>query len=356
MFNRTKISAISGIVGWLQPANPTYAILDATNLASTSGRYVNENKFVKIEYLKDTQDYIEITDEQFNSELVQLQKTAILSVMDQVFSEPDYIDRQVLYKYPNNKTETDALPEGFVGYRICQGDTKNLAFEIKRDLLEFDGTGDITLVLFNSQKKEAVFTETVTITSTLQEVELNWKIDNSTPLYKGEYYYGYFTDGVTVTPFKRDYQNASVQSIITDLDIENIKVPTATGTDIFDLDDIEGAEEVWGLNPDITVFYDYTDLILQNQILFGRAIQLHCQIQAMTYYLSSLRTNKNDRKVSEMMDKLIVEIDGRVSDTGSFKVGLSDMLIREIGRVQKEIKRLKEGYEHDGLLTITRTM
>lgn len=355
MFSRSKISGISGIVGWLQPANPDYAILDATNLASTSGRYVNESKFVKIEYLKDTQDYADISDADFNAELVQLQKTAILSVMDQVFNKPDYIDRQVLYRHPNNKTETDDLPTGFVGYRIDQDMTKNLAFEIKRDLLEFEGTGDVTLVLFSSQKKESIFTKEVTISSTLQEVELNWRIDNSSPLYKGEFYYGYFTDGVTVKPYKRDYQNASVQSVITDLDVENIKVPTATGTDIFDLDDIEGAEEVWGLNPDITVFYDYTDLILQNQFLFARAIQLQCQIQSMTYYLASLRTNKSERKADNLMDRLVVELDGRTSETGSFKPGLAATLIAEIARIQKEFERLKDGYEHDGLLTITRT-
>jgi hypothetical protein len=357
MFNRTKISTISGIVGWLQPANPDYAVLDATNLASVSKRYINENKFVKVEYLKDTQDYADISNADFNAELVQLQKTGILSVMDQVFDKSDYIDRQILYKNPNNKTETDPLPAGFVGYRISQDDTKNLAIEIKRDILEFYGAGKVTLVLFNSQKKTAVFTETVTISSDLQEVVLDWRLDNSSPLYKGDLFYGYFTSSVTggLLPFKREYQNANVKSVITDLYIENIKVPTAIGSDIFDLDTIEGAEEVWGLNPDITVFYDYTDLILQNKFLFAYAIQLQCQIQALTYYIASLRTNKNDRKTGEMLETIIIELDGRSAETGSSKVGLTDMLIYEIRRVRKEINRLQNGYEHDGLMTVTRT-
>jgi hypothetical protein len=354
MLNRTKISAISGIVGWLQPANPAMAILNAANLASVSGRYINENKFVKVEYLKDTQDYADISNDDFNTELIQLQKTAILSVMDQVFNESDYIDRQILYKNPNNKTETDTLPAGFVGYRIKQDDTKNLAIEIKRDILEFNGTGDVTLVLFNSQQKTAIFTKVVSITTDLQEVVLDWRIDNSSPLYKGDLFYGYFTSGVTITPFKREYEAANIKSIITSLCIENIKVTAATGSDLFDLDNIEGSDEVWGLNPDITVFYDYTDLILQNKFLFAYAIQLKCQVQALTYYISSLRTNKNDRKASEMMDNIIVELDGRSADTGSSKVGLTDMLIYEIRRVKKEINRLQKGYIHKGLLTITR--
>lgn len=355
MFNRSKISAISGIVGWTQPINPSYAILDATNLASSSGRYVNENQYVKIEFLKDTQNYSSISNAQFNAELVQLQKTAILSVMDKIFNEPDFIDRQLLYKYANNKIKTDDLPSGFVGYRITQDIMNNLAIEIKRDLLEFSGTGDVVLKLFNSQQKTAIYTKTVSITSTLQEVELNWRLDNTSPLYKGDIFYGYFTEDMTLKPYDRDYQNSNIKSSITGLFIENIKIPTATGPDIFDLDSIEGADECWGLNPDITTFYDYTDLILQNKFLFANAIQMQCQIQAMTYYLSTLRSNINERISEAMMNNIIIEIDGRSEMTGVKKLGLSDKLLIEIGRIRNEIKRIQKGYFNYGITTITRT-
>lgn len=355
MFNRSKISTISGIVGWIQPTNPDYAILNAANLASVSGRFVNENKLIKIEYLKETQDYRDISDEQFNSELEQLQKTSILSVMDRVFNESDYIDRQILYPYSNNKVNTDDLPDGFVGIKIAQDNTKNVAFEITRDILEFEGTGSVTLVLFNSQKKEAIQSKTVEITSSLQEVQLNWRVDNSGPLYKGDLYYGYFTSGVTVKPYNRDYENANIQSNISHLSITNIQVKNTVDTNIFDLDDIENVSECWGLNPDITVFYDFTDLILQNQFLFAYAIQMQCQIQALSYIVSSLRANKAERKAASMLDTIIVEIDGRSADTGSEKIGLTDSLISEIRRVQKELKRIRKGYVHDGIITITRS-
>ena len=355
MFDRTKISAISGIVGWIQPANPDYAILDAANIASVSGRFINENKFIKVEYLKDTQDYAGISDDNFNAELVQLQKTGILDVMDKVFNTPDFIDRQVLYRFPNNKVNTDALPDGFVGYEIKQDDTKNTAVEIKRDLLEFSGAGDITLVLYNSNQKTIVESKVVTIASDLQEVELNWRLDNDSPLYKGTLYYGYFTDGVTVLPFDRDYENANVKSVITHLCIQNIQVPGATSGDLFDLTLIEGADESWGLNPDITVFYDYTDLILQNQFLFGRAIQMQCQIQSLTYYLSSLRSNRNERESEAVTNKILIEIEGTTESTGIKKVGLGDKLTGEINRIRLEIDRLQRGYFPKGIVSITRT-
>ena len=69
--------------------------------------------------------------------------------------------------------------------------------------------------------------------------------------------------------------------------IENIKVPNVTGTDIFNLDNVDGADETWGLNPDITVYYDYTDLITNNKRLFSTAIQLQGQIISLSQYESN---------------------------------------------------------------------
>jgi hypothetical protein len=355
MFNRTKISDISGIVGWIQPTNPEYAKLDATNLASGSGRFVNENKLAKVEYIYDTQEYSEISDADFNTELVQLQNTAILDVMDKVFNMPDFIDRQVLYRYPNNKVTTDALPDGFVGYEIKSDDTKNVAIEIKRDLLEFSGTGDITLVLYNSNQKAVVKSKVVTISSDLQEVELNWRLDNESPLYKGNLYYGYFTDGLEVLPYNRDYEGANVQSCITHLEIYNIQVAGATSGDLFDLDDIDSADECWGLNPDITVFYDYTDLILQNEFLFAKAIQMQCQLQAMSYIIASNRSNRNERLSNEMMERVRFEIEGTNPTAGLKKIGIRDKIIGEVNRIREEIERLQHGYFPKGILSITRT-
>jgi len=41
MINITKIqTALSGLVGFKQPYNPDYAIVDSTNQASSSGYYI----------------------------------------------------------------------------------------------------------------------------------------------------------------------------------------------------------------------------------------------------------------------------------------------------------------------------
>jgi len=357
MFNRTKTNtSLFGLVGWKQPANPEYAVVDAANLGSTSGRYFDDNSFIKIELLKDTEDYKDQTDEQFNTALSNLQKSAITSVLDKVFDKPEYIDRQLLYQFANNKQNIDTLPDGFVGYRIYQSLDKTQAFEITRCLLEFQNIGtDITLAIYNSAKDDPIFTEDVTIISEQQEVVLNWRLDNTDSFYKGEYYFGYLTNGVTLQPIARDYQNANSISIITGLQFEPISVTYTPVTDeLFNLDDIDGASECWGLNPDVTVFDDYTDLIKNNTFLFATAIQLQCQIKSLEQYLASIRNNSNQRMADGYENKIVFELDGLNSENVK-RLGLKQLLIKEISRVTDEIKKLKDGYFTDGFILNTLT-
>ena len=72
MFNKNKIDSIYGIVGLRGSDNPTYQILDAANLASTSGYFVDDNPYCKIELYKDNQDYSNISDAEFNTNIKQL--------------------------------------------------------------------------------------------------------------------------------------------------------------------------------------------------------------------------------------------------------------------------------------------
>jgi hypothetical protein len=67
MFSPAKIAPLYGLVGCRQPANPAYALLDADNLVSRSGRYITDNAFCKIEYIYDNLNYKDSTDAQFNT-------------------------------------------------------------------------------------------------------------------------------------------------------------------------------------------------------------------------------------------------------------------------------------------------
>ena len=354
MFDTSVIeSKLYGLVGVQNPYNPTFAIVDSNNIVSRSSLYATDNPFCKIESLKQMQDYASISDVNFNLMLADMQSNAITSVAKMVFNESDFIDRDLIYKYAQNKTNVETLPSGFVGYKIQVDTDSDIAFEIKRVILDFQGTGNITLNLFNSGSKTVLETKTISITTDNQEVVLDWRVDNSSTTYKGDYYIGYNTDAITVQPYKRDYENSNIMTCIKKLDMERVFVSGHTSNTLFDLLDLDGMTEANGLNLDISVFKDYTDLIINNEQLFARAIQLAFQIQFLSVYSSSIRHNEGKRSGDNLV-RTIQEVEGQSAEGGVVKVtGLKPMLIGEVALVKNEIDRLRTGYFYEGIFTNT---
>lgn len=346
-------SRLYQVVGFQQPGNPDYAIIDTDNQASRSGYFATDNPFVKVEYLKDNSDFSDETDEQFNEHLKRLQQSSIANVANLVFNEVDYIDRNLLYRFASNKTTPLDLPVGFVGYRIEVEDKKNIAFKITRCLLEFDGAGDIELLLFNTAVKEPIQSETVTIAESQQQVELNWVINNNGDYYKGDYYLGYINDGLLVKPFERNYNNANIRSIYSYLCITPIAVTNHVVRELWDLENYDGLYDYTGVNPDITVYEDYTDLMIQNEHLFAQAINMDLQIHCMSTYLASLRSNRNERKSDEKTLQIMIQLNGNDQEGMVKVVGLKTQLARSISHIKKEIKKLKEGYFGGRIFTET---
>ena len=111
------------------------------------------------------------------------------------------------------------------------------------------------------------------------------------------------------------------------------------------LDDEDSIDEATGLNPDFTVYEDFTDLITQNERLFARAINLDLQIKCMEMYLASLRSNLNERESKKQVQLLIAQIEGVNATESSFKVdGLKPQLSRAITEIEEQIDKLQTGY------------
>lgn len=356
MFNVSKIkNSLSGLVGYKQPFNPDYAIVDADNLLSESGYYVNSNPLAKIEFIKDCQDYRSISDADFNTVLSDIVENSAINVVNQVFNESSYIDRNFIYKNALNKNETEELPNGFIGYRIKIDDTKSIGFKVTRLFADFDGIGDVKFLLFNSAKKAVILSETVTITTDHQEVELNWELNDTDTIYKGEYFIGYIkTDSFTLNSFTRKYEDANVMSYITHLDIDKVRIPDHDTETLFDLSKVEYINEDTGFNLDITVYNDYTDLIIQNRFLFARAIHLSSVITSLQIYVASLRSNDNEREADELYRKIMIEVEGVNANEGGISVkGLKPQLLTEISNIKDQILSIKEGYFGNGYQIIT---
>lgn len=332
MFNRTKINALIGLVGFENPSNPDYNLVNS--VVSRSGRYFTDNPYCKIEYIKDCQDYYKQTKNQFNTLLSKIQKTAILNVCDRVFSNDDLLEREVVYPYAKNNVNTETLPDGFVGFRIKK--RSNKAFKIERILTNFSNTGSFTLYLYSSNQPTALFSETVTIDTTgFQIVPLtNWIVDN-TVNYEGEYYLGYVKN--SLVPYKHDYENSDTKAYYYNLEIESIKVADHSGATLFDINDIEGLSENSGINPDISVYEDYTDNVLRNEYLFGEAVQLAGQIDIIRLVLSSIRSNQHQRLSGETANQMVFELEGN-----------PDIKIYGLrSKYEQSIKKLKDNYKQE---------
>ena len=354
MFQVGKISdKLYGLVGLRQPFNPTYAILDASNQISRSGYYVTDNPYIKLEYIKDSQDYKNISDADFNLYLKRLQQSSIASLCHKVFNRFDYLDRNLLYKNAQNKVNQSVLTDGFVGYKIEVDSRNDIAFEIKRVLLDFDTTGTFKLMLFNTSKSAPIESQDITITTTTQEFVLDWKVDNSDITYKGDYYLGYIKTGTTPIPYKRDYQSANLMTRFSEIEVEKIQVNGHSTETLFDLTDVEGLSEDIGINPDITIYEDFTDLIINNEALFARAIKIEFSIAILREQINSLRTNANKADAEKQTMRILAEIEGTGGDNVLKITGLRPTLLGEIKLISKEIDRLKVGYFNNAMRVST---
>ena len=77
-YDVTKIETkFSGLVGLRQPDDPNFFVINPTNLASSSGLFVNDNPFAKLDLLNDTQDYDSIDEIQFNTKLTRVMNNSI---------------------------------------------------------------------------------------------------------------------------------------------------------------------------------------------------------------------------------------------------------------------------------------
>lgn len=351
MFDKTKVETeLSGLVGFRPSLDPNFFTLTPSNLQSDSGYYVNDNPFAELEAYKDTINYASIDEIGFNSKLSQLTSSAITGVCNAVFSDkdnPSFVDRQLQFKNASNKVNLETLPSGFVCEKFCIDKKNSLAVEITTVQLDFEGTGDLTLYLYNTTSLQPIKTETVTITTDHQEVTLNWKLDN-----KGDWYIGYYNESLTVTPYKRDYNNGSLVSNITHVYLDRTNIPNHVSPTLWDLDKEEGMSETTGLNLDISVFYDYTDLIIQNKFLFADAINLEAAILMLNQFKGSLRSNKTQRISGANLTEIEVAIEGQTSDKYQKVTGLRPSLGKQLDLIKRKIDTLFMGYRTGRIKTI----
>lgn len=351
MTNQVKIQDnLKGLVGFNQPFNIEYQKFDSDNILSRSGLFVTDNPLIKGEMIVDSQDYSDISDVYFNSWIVQKLNATYTEVMSAVFNKPDFIYSGYVFNSPRNKTTTETLPNGFVGYELTTGNCQNKGYNISNILLEFEGSGDVELLLFSSENPTTLENKIITIATGLHSEILNWTLKPNQ-----KYFLGYLTSYAnlgTLKPYARSYENSSLKTQINSLEVDEISISWHATNTLFDLNDITYISDCVGLNPNISVYNDFTDFVISNENLFARAIQLSSQISFMREYMATIRSNGNERKAEDMVNKIRVEIDG-IDRDGYKKRGLTSLLADSIIEIQKEIEKLNTNFFGDGIYVET---
>jgi hypothetical protein len=336
MFDVTKIKAKVGIVGINQPIDPAYAILDAANYSSASGIFVDDlSPFVKVSYLKETQDYSDASSLQFNAFLKRVQEQAIVETVNDTFNEPDVIESKPEYTCDAEITKAVTNEGDFVGRRLIFDEIANSSLVINKCWLNFNGAGTIKLLLFNQFRKSPIQTKSITLTDTgINEVALNWVIPYSDIILGGRWYIGYLTDGLAVTANNMD----RAYNCLNHVEVVSGRVHGWNTETIFEPVDFITESNEFGLNFDFSFKKDVTATIVNNINSLAMAIGYKMAIKCIEVYKSSKRSNGEQRLTEDKIRDLIFEIEGNPELR----------ILGLFGKYRAEISKVRKSLSHTG--------
>lgn len=334
---------LSGVVGWRQPLETEFAILDAANLTSSSGLiFQGVHRLVTVENIKNSLPE-SLSDAEFNTELLNMQKDAIQKIVQSVFQLKKPRTKALLDKlrlYDNANVKDDLLPSvagRWVGYEIDLAKNNNLKVVIDALGSEFNGIqAGVTISLFHSSQKAAV------VTFSLDTIALDSKFDDLTGFIMdyltfvgGTYYIGYEQDDLgVVQALGRSFDVSEVPNKPKHFDIRPIRVENYVGPDLFDIDDIEISSETHGLNFEFTTTADITNLISDQKQTFADLISKQMAIDVLTTMIYSIRTNAIKEETRRMA---LLELKGTDKNR---KIGLEWRLERAIEETEFDFSAL----------------
>lgn len=337
MIRITEINTLLGLVGWRQPTIAEYAILDADNLASSSGLFVGDIAGqLTVKNIKNSQEDASISDDDFNDFLKNRMKSSFVNLAKAVFSDNDLIENKVLFPYENDWTKTLDNATDFVGYEIDVSKTKNINVVLNKIILSFDAVENVKILLFHSSMNALQNSKTIaTVASSDKHTSLNWNLPANNSVVGGKYYIGYLRSGLTAKAFDRDYESASVANQFNCLGVSAIQVNGWDAETLFDVNDIEYVDKTWGMNFDFSSYKDFTSLIVENKDRFARGLQLQIAADLLNMIATSTRSNKDERFIK---GDALLALNGNNSNTDiPFSVGVLNQLKTEIKEIQKLI-------------------
>lgn len=333
-----------GVVGWKQPTRSGSPVITAGNLASSSGLYYQMGHgLCTVENIKMCVDDLAISDANLNTYLGDLVKNALNDVCQSIFSNDDHIDTGLLFKHENKFSEKITNGTDFVGFEFDLSKRNDISLLINSLILEFDGIQSVKVLMFNSQKSATYNTQTITtIANTAKHTSVNWPMNDLE--YGGKFYVGYLRSSLTSQAIKRNFQLANLATIFPDAYIRPIRVPSWNSEAMFDPSTIVYETDTFGMNFNISVYEDFTQIVKSNVNRFAKALQLQVCCNVIDLISNTIRSNNSERLSKAYA---IMELDGnRLNQNFPEHTGL-------VAKLAKEIRTLKNTYNPTGIIRAT---
>lgn len=340
-FDRAAVlSSLTKRLGWRQPTLSGSPIINSDNLTATSGRYFNGQSFhslVTIKNLQSVQEDENISDDDFNTYLSDMQTDAIFRMLNEVFREKELIEQVLMYTRFATMDQSVTNSGQFVGWIINVANDFGIATQINMATLYFDKDCSFNLYLFMDGKLSPIKTIPVSCVA-YQRTEIDFDT-LVLPFKTGhKYYFGYFQSELGEAKAVRE----QVETWATTRCFEayTFTAPAISDNTDFNHDYRQYGSLPQGINLEIISFKDHTQKILRKANLFDEGQGLQVAIMAIEQIVNSTRSNQTERNVQQITtdQRTFTEVNQAFpTKDAPFMPGLKS-------RLQAEIKRLKNTF------------
>jgi hypothetical protein len=349
MYNPATLKTeLIGLVGWRQNANPDGTQL-TTLTSSASGLYFNDfHPALTFDNLLSIAPQFDLIDAgqtaentTFTTWLQQKTEAGIVKAVSAWLSEKvknrtavNLLADDQLFRTTGHVQDADTDEGKLVGVEITPKRERGVTTNIRRIGLQLSANQTLTVSLFSSNSVTATQSVSAVYTAAggVQWFDANWELEPS-----GTYWVAYDQDDLAGQSINglRDYNynnrgltyypgNTFFQSVGFAVD--------STPASLWDISQNEYTIATnYGINLELDVRCDYTDLVVDQKLLFARLIGLQVAMDILREiaFNTSARVNRNESVMSK--PQLLGEIDGDTQGNNASSL---------FGQFQRELKNV----------------
>ena len=337
------LSALFGRRGWVNTGLSGELVLNTNNQICRSGRTFNNGHGHALTTLSNIMAIMEnpdANDTQKNAFLESLQRGAILSALNSVFNEPEYVCQAPAFTSDDpNDNDRVANAGKFVGIEIETPATPGLSVRIDSVSFWFDASATFNVYLYHSAKRTPIWSQSVTVNGmnetvvNLSDVVISYMGAGNTG---GSFYLGYYQNDIGSAKAIRHACADKIEN--TPFEVCFIESADTGGN--FNRNQIAETGLPHGLNATFTVFKDYTQTITSQSWLFDNLIGLAMDAKVIDMLLFSKRLNGDASILHNNATVALASLD----NNGVAPVPDSPVMLGIKKQIMQEAQRIKSSF------------